>query len=81
MLCNNTMEYTTYGCQSHGLLHADICTMASSTAYLVDRGGFCRWGRRNLRQLSALALGFRLSCFHLSSCARSCREGAFSLLI
>ena len=81
MHCNNTMEYTTYMCQSHGLLHADSCTMAISNAHLVDRGRFYGLGRRNLRQLSALVLGFRLSCFHLGSCARSCREGAFSLLI
>ena len=56
-------------------------TGRSRTPHLIHRGGLCRRGRRDRRQVSALALGLRRSCLHLLSCSRSGWEAAIRLLL
>ena len=43
------------------------CLGVEASVHLVDRGGLSGWGRRDLCQVSALALSLCLSCLHLGS--------------
>ena len=49
--------------------------------HLVDRGGLRGRGGRDLRQVSALALGLRRSCLHLRSCSGGGWEAAICLVL